>query len=316
MAFAFWTETDTHTGAVSVFNLKAMLKLAGWTIPESSDGTTYNAAGDQISVGGSGAGGMANNSAWFRMVNPLGVEYVVQRGTTNLVWRVKCSPIDGFAGGSTATQVPGNATDEYEILGAGTDAAPTFETWFAADNGYRYKAGADSAAPFHFWSMAIPIGGGVTSHVFAHEGLVAVEPTDGAPFHVMIGNTDLILSPAFTTETEAGSSTRSYATRAQIVPLIADWTVMNGHSYNGVAVLAPLGSVVSPITSKDESFPILYGRRALASGGNPGYKGIGSMMRWLGLTKTNASTLTILTTRDRITFGDVSVPWQGTVPTV
>jgi len=316
MAFAQWVETDTHTGPVSIFNLKTMLKLAGWTVPQSSDGTTYFPASDGITTGAAGAGGMANNSAWFQIVNPDGVEYVIQRGTTNLVWRVKASPIDGFAGGETATQVPGNVTDEYEILGGGTDAAPTFESWFTTDNTYRYKAGADSASPYHFWSTAFVLGGGVLSHVFVHEGLVAVEPTDGAPFHVMIGNTDLVLAPAFTTETEGASSTRSYGTRAQVAPVIADWTVMNGLSYFGVGVVAPGGGVTNPITAKDESFPIVYARRSAASGGNPGYKGVGSMMRWLGTSKVNGSTLTISTTRDRITFGDVSLPWQGTVPTV
>ena len=68
---------------------------------------------------------MANTSAWFRISNPDGVEYVCQRGINNLQWRVKVSPTVGFTGGSPgATQVP-SATDEGIVLGGGTDASPS-----------------------------------------------------------------------------------------------------------------------------------------------------------------------------------------------
>lgn len=136
------------TGAAAIFKLKAVLKAAGWTVPSSSDGTTYNSSGDQITVATSGAGGMANNSAWFVIREPGGRrEWCFQRGTTNQVWRVKYSALARFTGGSPgATRVP-SATDSADanaLIGGGTDASPTFGSWFATDSTYRVHITANS----------------------------------------------------------------------------------------------------------------------------------------------------------------------------
>ncbi len=71
MAFIF-SKTYPSTGSAAIFAFKELLVDAGWTVLPSSDGTTYNASGDQITTGSSGAGGMANNSAWFRIESPAG----------------------------------------------------------------------------------------------------------------------------------------------------------------------------------------------------------------------------------------------------
>lgn len=151
------------TGSEAVFYLKEALKQAGWVVKSSSDGTTYNSTGDQITVATSGAGGMANNSAWFRIQSPAGassIEFTFQRGTTNTTWRMKLSHSSMFTGGSPgATQTP-SATDERIIAGGGTDAAPTFFTWLATDNNYKVHIGTDNAAPYAWYMVALPNGGG------------------------------------------------------------------------------------------------------------------------------------------------------------
>lgn len=312
MAFSQWVEIDTVDGAQSIYALKEMLKQAGWVVSSSSDGTTYNATGDEITHGGSGAGGMANNRAWFRISNPNDVEYVIQRSTSlNYQYRVKCSPANRFIGGSpNATTVP-SATDEGILLGGGTDASPSFETWFSTTSNFRYKAGADSASPYHFWAVAIPIGGGSANHVFVHEGLDATEPTDGAPFHTLIGSSDPQDSN-ISNESESGNTTRSFGTVPSTTP--STWVVIPALTYNSTSGQAVPLLPTNPITGKDESFPIPYARRTAS--GNAGWKGVGSMMRWATPSRSNGDTLTISSSRDRIIFGDISLPWQGTVPTV
>lgn len=310
MAFNQWKETTPADASAAMLDSKTMWKAAGWTIEESSDGTTYNASGDEITHAGSGAGGMANTKAWFRMSNG-GVEYTVMRGTIDYQYRIKCSPLATFSGGTPgATQTP-TATDEKVLLGAGTEGTPTYETLFPTVGGtYRLKGGADSTSP-DFWVGCFPTGGGTQSHAFLHESLDAVEPTDGAPFHTICGNAALSKTN-LTAETESGSNVRSLATVAAVTP--ATWDVIPAHSLEAVGQSVPTGLPVNPITGNDESFPIMYMRRAAIA--NPGYKGVGSFMKWLGISRTTGDTLTLSTTRDRIVFGDVSLPWQGTVPTV
>lgn len=121
MAYVFYKGTPASF-AECMYQLKELLKTAGWTVQSSSDGTTYNASGDQITSGGSGAGGMANTNAWFRIRSPAGAsnpEFTVQRGTGNTAWRVKFSQSNAFTGGSPgATQTP-SATNERVDFGGG-----------------------------------------------------------------------------------------------------------------------------------------------------------------------------------------------------
>jgi hypothetical protein len=151
------------TGAIAVFNVKEGLKQAGWTVKASSDGTTYNATGDQITTGAAGAGGMANNNAWFRIQSPAGPggrEFTFQRGTTNLVWRAKVSHSAGFStpAGTPASQTP-SAADQQIYAGGGTDASPSFLSWLATDNTYKQHIGCDAAAPYDAYCVLMPTGG-------------------------------------------------------------------------------------------------------------------------------------------------------------
>ncbi len=129
------------TGAEAIYDLKEFLKTSlSFVVPESSDGTTYNNAADQITSGGAGANGMANANAWFRIQDPDGeYEWTFQRDASNNTdWRIKYSAADGFTGGSpAATQTP-SATDEQLLHGAGTDASPTHSVLFQTDGGYRW----------------------------------------------------------------------------------------------------------------------------------------------------------------------------------
>ena len=66
MAFVFDVNESPATYAVAMFQFKTLMKTAGWTVPRSSDGLTFNSSGDQITSGSSGANGMNNNNAWLQ----------------------------------------------------------------------------------------------------------------------------------------------------------------------------------------------------------------------------------------------------------
>jgi len=54
------------------FDLKTVLKSNGWSCVRSSDGTTVSSVGsDNITLAGSGAGGMNNSNSWFIMQAPV-----------------------------------------------------------------------------------------------------------------------------------------------------------------------------------------------------------------------------------------------------
>lgn len=319
MAFVFNKSTPA-TGAEAIFNLKACLKAAGWTVTSSSDGTTYNASGDQITVATSGAGGMANNSAWFVIQSPAGAgaqQFCWQRGTTNLVWRLKRSRTAGFTGGTPGITIVPSATDEYLLLGAGTDAAPTFAGYHATDGLYRWNVAADNASPYGFWAGAIPTGGGSPGAGICLEPLIGTDPTDADQYiiHLACTNQNCYLSAAITAESGAATSNQTVSQVISTSPG-ANYAQFPGLTFNTSSggIYIPDGLPTNPISTKDEAFPILFARRSTLP--TPGFKGISTIMRWRGLSRTSGDTLTVSTTRDRIVYGQVTLPWDGSVPSV
>ncbi|MGW8177442.1 MAG: hypothetical protein ACWGQW_01380 [bacterium] len=169
-------------GAASIFILKTVLKAAGWTVPRSSDGITYNSSGDQITHNGSGAGGMSNDNAWFVIESPNGEHQWCFQVTTNRAdWRVKISPLDGFVGGSPNAVTTPSATDEAIIAGGGTDASPSFAQVLPDGTTHRYHVIAEdvavgSAVPIYpFWAFA-------TSGAGSPESLIMQEAMDPNTF--------------------------------------------------------------------------------------------------------------------------------------
>ena len=110
-----------------MFHLKELLKSVGWSVLSSSDGTTYNSSGDQISHSGSGANGYGNTSAWFRIQDPGALrEYVFQRGSSSLYLKWMYSASDKFTGGTPNATTPPTATDEQGLARAVTTSQVMF----------------------------------------------------------------------------------------------------------------------------------------------------------------------------------------------
>ena len=166
------------TGAVAMWDLIDLLvNTCGWDKASDSDGTTYSSAGTQVTSGSSGAGGLGNANAWVRLVSPLGGRSLtVQRGASNLLWRVNYSAQAGFSTGSPgATRTP-SASDSQLVKGGGTEASPTFSGLFTTDGSYAWRVSATLArygsglgGDFAFWAVASLTAGGETRTAFCFE---------------------------------------------------------------------------------------------------------------------------------------------------
>jgi hypothetical protein len=331
MAFFGSVNNYPVTGAEAIYALKTLLKdvSVGWTIPSSSDGTTYNASGDQISSGSSGANGLANNSAWFRVKCPstydgYSRELIFQRGTTNLLWRIKYSHSAGFTGGSpNATRTP-SATDEATLFGGGTDASPTFTALFGADSSYNFNAVAGNGADgYAFWCGAFPHGGGAPNMAFVMENLLpGTYPTEDIdPYIFHVSQSQAFSIAGMSTSGCFGWLKKSMSGQGFQTIYAGRWQACGVSSFPGIAVLLDAaagptsGLGVNSHTNKDDFLPIFYTRRGSLSAPN-GYKGIGRIMYFATVGRTTGDTYTEVSSRDKIYYGSYVLPWVGVVPVV
>lgn len=312
MSYTFTVNQSPTTGAETIFLLKARLKAAGWTVPSSSDGTTYNAAGDQITGFASGAGGMANNSAWFRIQDPGGTrEFTFQRGTTNTAWRIKYSASAKFTTGSPgATQTP-QSSDQQLILGAGTDASPTFGTLFSTDGGYRAHFMADNSTPYPFYFFCYANGGwpgttGLPALLFDPVTNADAADTDQAVIYVAVtaDTTPFGISHyAGTTSGPKGYLKKGLAGEGFV-------TIPAAYYQAQVGTLVPANLVSNPHSGKDDEFPVPYMRQQAQA--NPtGYKGVSRIVHWRATTRSTGSTLSVTVSKDRVVISSCSLPWDG-----
>lgn len=308
MAYFYDVNNLSVTGSQAVYKLKEVMKLAGWSTKSSSDGTTFNSTGDQITSGNSGADGLANNSAWFRIESPdLQRELCVQRGTTNGVWRVKYSYSAKFIGGTPgATQTP-SAADQQFILGGGVEATPTFATWFTTDNAYRLHMAANNADGYGVFMFAATASGNSTSIPsgnFLYDPLLSgsfpIEDAD--PYCFYIG------SGTFTTS-DAATNSYSYLKKGLAGEGFVNmpWLLITG---TGGSNLFPLSAGIDHINSFDNMMPLMYGRNSAATAPN-GYKGMSRMVKYNPSTKYYPSLLSQNASRDLVCAGGLVLPWNG-----
>jgi hypothetical protein len=108
-------------------------------------------------------------------------------------------------------------------------------------------------------------------------------------------------------------------------PIIAAFGNINGSflvqpacylaSGSTASVVIPSTLNVNPYNTYDDVLPIFYARRlALGNFLNTGIKGISSVMNWNAVSRNPGDTLTLVTTNDRIVYGDVNLPWDGSTP--
>lgn len=319
--------------STAVYTLKTTLVSAGWTVDQSGTGTagTYNSSGDSITSGSV----LATANAWFLISSPGGggQKFTFQNNNNGTAWRIRWSGSGGAVStDGTATATPSMSSSFY-IRGN----ASTYTTWLPTNNTYRWHVIADNAAPYGFWCAALVTGGTDASHSgLVFDPLTATAAGDVSPYvtHVAYPSyfllagrmgetvTSLSTTDSSYTSTYIASTTPATSTTGSIQPYGPGWYNLTAGAGTHITLAAGLGTWSStgvgsnPITGYDESWPVVWARRSAAVGGNPGYKGVGTFMKFLGTERTWGDTFTVSTTRDRICIGDFSLPWDGSVPSL
>lgn len=293
------------TSAGAFYRLKEVLKAAGWTIPSSSDGTTYSAVADVVTSSTTGAGGLFNTNAWFRVQEPGGRrEFVVQHTNASTAYRVKYSAMAKFTGGSPgAARVP-SATDEQVIAGSGTDAAPTGAAYFNTGN-HRVMVIANSTPisgvyPFQMWVMATP-GSAVSS------GALALEPMAPGSYDAADADPCVVFSA---TTIGGGNSIPG----AMGLPVIYGWFAYGTGSALWSSTIAGANATFTGalppdlVNSKDVNGRPIY----TASSGGTRIKGYGSTIAIKGPPRAYPATANRATDA-HVYLDDVVLPWADGV---
>lgn len=301
---------NTSSTAEVMFRLKKLLKAVGWTVPSSSDGTTYNAAGDQITTDGSGAGGLDNNNAWYRLQDPGGRrEFVFQRSTNEYTWKAYYSALAKFSGGSPDAVTLPTATDEVQVIGSGGSFDGSWGWGGVSVSNYKWHIGADNAAVggvygFYIVSRQLTTGNSHRRLVLDPlkvgsypDGTVGDADADPAVVWMASGTAFGVGSPSIGTWYKYGLASASWDTAPQVL---------------GLAGFP--GSVgISPYSGQDLGLAPIYHSTTVSK---EQVKGWSAALEWVGVGARNTyDTLGLSTSSSRVIFDDVSLPWpQSVVP--
>ncbi len=306
-------------GAQALANLIARLVASGWTVPMWSDGTTKFTTGTP--TGASGAGGLANASAWFVVQQPTGgtgsyagtrqLLFANQSSPTNsTTWLGYYSKAAGFTGGS-ASAVP-TATDGvdtwFHIQNQNNDI-----TLFPADGtAMVQQVYASSVAPFTFYSVCYPSGSLGASRTQTFTSIIldfstaASSGSDADPAIVIMG-----YSPHNLTGFNIGGY-GSYGPYLRAYAWLGGlWNAMG--PANVLAQGTPSQRLVcnqqypgsGPLQNSNVGFvPVIW----LTS---PGTKGISSLLHLFTSDEQSGFLLNQNSAGDNIVFGDFAFPWDG-----
>lgn len=295
MARVYNTYTPA-TYAEQIWNAIQGMVSAGATIVGSGDGLSATSTTTSILSGGAatGANGFDNTGAWVQLQMPArsGVTYylVIQHDTIG-GGRAKLHTAK-MSGSSTATRVPTGGT---VVLGSGTDASPTY-AGLCSSISVKQHVIYDAAAPFDFFSVAYPSGGGDQTHLLCWDPIVPHES----------GATDVVLGicAGWAAMPVDQSSSGLWARVRQ---------GLSGAAIAQIKMAASVSAdgVISGRTgTKRMTTTILYRRQ----GSGAPEEEIGKSVLW----RASASNIgcphngTVTTTRDRAIFGPVVTLWDGT----
>lgn len=316
-----------------MYSLISTLMTAGWLKKMDSDGTTYSATGVQVTSGNSGTNGLANNNAWVRLQSPItngGTivnqtrELTIQRGTTDLVWRIKYSASSLFTGSPAVAATP-SSTDEVFMCGGGTNASPTFFALMNTNLTYRWHIACGGAAEFYSFIAWSAVAGptyqsGSATNIFLDVMASGTYPaTDVDPAVMHCDNSTnifnaLFINTGFTaTNLTNPAIARAWmgATSAAGASLVSNSVNVNmtGSSAFGKSSFAS----TNPWTQKIDLFPPMWATNHATL---KGIKGFSTLFKFGSITRANMITCDVASAnaKDRVCTGQLWLPWSGTEP--
>lgn len=337
MTYIFSSSINISEGQEVFFHLKQLLKSAGWTVPSSSDGTTF-AAGDIISSSAQ----MSDNQSWFIVKQPLGAtgsygnvrrEIAIQRDSDSddEAWRAAYSYSASFTGSADATTLP-SADDQVRIIGEEFPAFGYNTTVFSTNTTYKAHIGADNEPPYGFYVVTVPNGGGDPDFCFIMEGMAegTTSSQDIDPYVFYHGDTGANLD-ILRAKTSTNDDSPTTATTGSIILTPACWfkkgetdELFTGVAANyfatahGALIDGNSEGTTDPYDNSDVLLPMVWYRPASLFPPH-GYKGIGKDLRWaVSPDRTTTDTLSTTTSgsQDKIIFANVAFPWDGSTPAV
>lgn len=311
------------TGAESVYRLKEVLKAAGWTVVESSDGTTFSAVnGDTITSGGAGAGGFNRTLAWMRLRDPGARREIVFQRIASNSFRVKFSELARFTAGATVTVTP-SATDEFVRAGGGTDASPTGATnWISSgtDGNYRFHCIAQSTPtgnvyPWYFISATTGTGVLQSYNAFEPFRVGTYDAANVSPCVHMwaTGSGGWLMNDLRQNFGITHGWFRYGLSGATLVTYIfgASHTFAGGGGNFFPGLAGP-----NPYNGADDTLPLYFARQPAVFSSQQGMFGVAEYLRVKGTNRTYPNTIN-LATDAYIYVGDLLMPWpNGVTPSV
>lgn len=308
----------TGTAAVGTYRLKAALIARGWTVPSSSDGTTYNSSGDQISSGAAGANGLGNANAWFRIKCPAtGTrEFVFQR-VSAAAWRIKYSVAGFTAGSPSATRVP-SATDEVVIIGGGTDAAPTGGTWGSVDaTAQKWNViTGDASEGYSFTVHSHAPGTFTMTMALTFDYMEQANASDLDPYVILSGTAAFAYSYSGmqTGDPAANGNGGRFWYKYDVAGVTRVWVGTTTTNAGPAIASASLGP--NPFNGKDEIVPVIYWRSLAPT---QGFKGISRIFKQCTVFRAAGDGFSLNSTRDLVCVIAISgasmtlIPWDGSI---
>lgn len=262
----------------------------------------------------------------------------------NQQWRLKYS----FSGGYTSPSVAGTAQntpsinaaigDEVFVFGGGSDASPTFDTLFGAgtNGGSRCNMMADDGflvsgsnpTPYGWYMVTWTAGasaGTETEHMMDPMISGSCPAGDVDPFVFRRMNTSLnnsVLNPYtaqqyFGRTDVNGAATCWYRKGLQGAQFVTTCAVywLRGNSSVGFINAYPQQTGANSNSNEDDLLPIIMHRPA-SVGGAGGYKGLSSLMKYTSSIKSTGVSMSVNGNRDRLVCNTVTLPWDGSLPTV
>lgn len=304
--------------AVAIFDLKAAMVSAGYTVRGSGDGiAAHSTTGNVITSSGSGANGMNNADAWFTVEQAIGGvapysgtrQWTFQRGANSYSWACEYSgPNTTFdqATGSATVRPTGVVAADIKPF----TSASGFQTIFPTTLNFTYQIRVGNSVEKFFWYLiGYPNGGGNTNcHIFfAPLSNETITSTEDDPFILSANNGTLLFSAIGqkTTGNVFGWQGKNGTVNAYAL-VSAMAYVDNG----GVCSPSELGT--NPIGNEDSELPIMWGR--INTSTQPGFKGGTTVIQWKGCPRVTGD---VYATYSKICFDDTVWPWDSaTIPSV
>ncbi|HVI42067.1 MAG TPA: hypothetical protein VM577_15555, partial [Anaerovoracaceae bacterium] len=314
-SLVFTANVSNITGGATWWHLKELLKTAGWTVKSSGDGiSAFSSSTDILSQASTGANGMDNSNAWFRIQQPslstpygpaqaINREFTFQRTASSSGVIIKYSYSAKFTGGSPSATVTPTATDQQQVANQNVWASDTF---------FHINLGAQTSDGYGFWMAPILNGNTNTNNSggMVFDSMVpGTYPTDDTDPYVIWVETQ---SSGSFNASKLSSQGPGFAwfgkgTTLETFGFVActTWESSGGNA------LYPNGAGVDPWSLKDQIAPILWCKN-FTNTGLAAIKGVGTLMMWNGTQKQSGQLMSLNSAGDRIAITDVNFPWNNT----